>query len=343
MQDWTLAAGGSYEYTSSHGELDRAFDRLATWLRRPAGYQLAVETAFQEEPPASRKPGTLRVVAPAGPDGERLSTIGRDVGIEIILDTSGSMLDRFGGQRRIDIAKGVLADLVERRIPVGAPVAVRILGDREDPCGTSLLVPLGPLDPAAVRARVSRIQVVQEADTPLGAAIASVPADLGGSAGTKIVLLITDSEEIWPHPDLCGKDPAAAIRDLRRRGIDARLNIVGMAVSKRKAQQQMRRWARSGNGGYFDASGQDELARALERAVSAPFRVYDEAGNEVAGGTVGGDPVSLPPGRYSVVVLSEPPARFDAVVMLPKGSVTLTLPVPQERVPAEGPAPTPGG
>ncbi len=33
---------------------DRAFDRLATWLRRPAGYDLVLSTSFQEKPSVNR-------------------------------------------------------------------------------------------------------------------------------------------------------------------------------------------------------------------------------------------------------------------------------------------------
>jgi hypothetical protein len=274
MQDWSSASGGFYQYARSHGGLDRAFDRLATWLRRPAAYALAFETAFQEETPPSRKPGSLRVVAPTGETGATLTAMSPEVGIEIILDTSGSMLDSAGGQRRIDVARSVLLDLVETRIPAGAPVALRVLGDRDRPCGTQLAVPLAPLDPARVRTRVEGLQVDAAADTPIGAAIASVPGDLAGSVGTKIVLLITDSQEVWPHPDLCGVDPADAIRDLRRHGIDACLNIGygrGATKGSRCATGARRRR-------LLRASVRDELAKAIERAGRA-VRVLDDAGN----------------------------------------------------------------
>ena len=95
----------------------------------------------------------------------------------------------------IDLAKDVLADMVTNRLPAGAPVAVRVLGDQNDVCGTRLVVPLGPLDPPTVVSRVNAIDVVQEADTPLGQALRAVPDDLAGSTGTRIVLLITDSED----------------------------------------------------------------------------------------------------------------------------------------------------
>jgi Ca-activated chloride channel family protein len=336
MQDYAQVARGFYQYASSYGDVARAFDRMATRLRRPPGYELTMATSFREEPPASRKPGTISVVPP--PDDPSVAAIGSDVGVEIILDTSGSMLRRAGGRRRIDVAKEVLADLVERQLPIGTPVALRVLGSRDDPCGTSLAVPLQPLDPAAVTALVNGIEVVQEADTPLGAAIAAVPDDLAESAGTRILLVITDSQEVWPHRDLCGMDPAVAIRNLGRRGIDARLNIVGFGLTNRRAKTQLRRWARLGNGSYFDARNNDQLGRAIRQAVSAPFRVYDAAGNEVASGTVGGSPVPVPPGTYSVVVLTDPVARFDGVEIAPDGGVSLTLPIPEPPSPDE-PAP----
>jgi hypothetical protein len=243
------------------------------------------------------------------------------------------MLRRAGGRRRIDIAKHVLGDLVEQVLPAGTPLALRVLGSRADPCGTELAMSLRPLDARAVRQLVDGIEVVQEADTPLGAAIASVPDDLAGSEGTRILLVVTDSQEVWPHPDLCGMDPAVAIRNLRRRGIDARLNIVGFGLSNKRAKSQLRRWARLGNGSYFDAKGGEQLARAIRQAVTAPFRIYDAAGNEVASGTVGGSPVPVPPGTYSVVVLTEPVARFDGVQVKPDGSVALTLATPEQPVP----------
>jgi hypothetical protein len=339
LQDQASVAGGFYQYARSHAEVDRTFDRLATWLRRPATYQVTYTTDFREAPPESRAPGTLTVSPPQGPGGEVLSAISPDVSVEIILDTSGSMLDRLRGQRRIDLAKEVLEDLVRNRLPVGAPVAVRVLGDGTDVCGTRLVLPLGPLDPEAAIAGVEGVAVVRESDTAIGAALRSVPDDLAGTTGTRIVLLVTDSEEVWPHPDLCGDDPAAAIRELRRRGIDARVNIVGLAVDARRATRQMRSWARLGNGSFFPARDARQLGESIRTAVSAPFRVLDAAGNEVASGTVGGAGVPLPPGTYSVVVLSDPVTRFDGVVMEPDGSVRLVLEPPPERVPSEGTVP----
>ena len=63
MQDWANSWGGHYSYASSHGGIDRAFDRLATWLRRPATYRIGFGTEF-----VSHAPGNLSVSPPPGPE-----------------------------------------------------------------------------------------------------------------------------------------------------------------------------------------------------------------------------------------------------------------------------------
>ena len=133
--------------------------------------------------------------------------------------------------------------------------------------------------------------------------------DLTAATGTRIVLLITDSEEIWPNRDLCKSDPAKAIRGLAAAGIDVRLNIVGFTLANRKAKAQMREWARLGNGAFFDAGDKAELATGIARALAAPIDIYDRVGVLVGTGTVGGDPVPVPVGTYRVEVRSESDRR----------------------------------
>jgi len=163
---------------------------------------------------------------------------------------------------------------------------------------------------------------VQETDTPIGAALREVPGDLADSTGTHVLVLITDGEET------CGGDPPAAIRALKAKGIDARVNIVGFGLSDKRLKKSMQGWARLGNGSYYDAKDSTQLAGAIADAVSAPFRVLDENGNGVAVGTVGGAAVKVPPGTYSVVALTNPTVRFDAVVVAPGKAATLAVPAP---------------
>src|SRR5690606_35078389 len=70
--------------------------------------------------PAKQAPGFIRVT--------RAASAGNAGAVEIILDASGSMLQRLGGQRRIDVAKETLTKLTTQVIPQGTPFALRVFG-----------------------------------------------------------------------------------------------------------------------------------------------------------------------------------------------------------------------
>jgi hypothetical protein len=273
MQDWASVAGGTYRYTRSHGDMDRAFDQLATWLRRPAAYSLTFEVRSEDEeevtpeptvtpaatpqpvPTATPEPaaspeatpsetpvarrGSL-VVRAGGSNADRpRASVGSGTAVEIVLDTSGSMLAALDdGALRIDVAKAVLTELVTETLPEGVPVVLRVFGEEPDSCETRLAVPLQPLDPEAMSAEIQGLVVVNLVRTPLGAALEQVARDLAGHEGPKIVVLVTDGEET------CDGDPAAAIQSLIDQGIDVRVNIVGFALEDETLKETFREWAR---------------------------------------------------------------------------------------------------
>jgi hypothetical protein len=322
MHDIAMAGHGVFDYGTWHANGDHTFDRMVAWLRRPAEYTLSVVGSSKTVPPA--KPATLSVVsAPPDNGGPARPTVAGDAAIEVILDTSGSMLTKLGNERRIDAARSVLTDLVTHDLPAGSPVAIRVFGDPAHPCGTTLPVPLGPLDPKVVD-QIDGIQVYQQNDTPTGIALNDVPVDLAGASGTHIVVLITDSQEVWPNKDLCGVDPMTAVRALA--ATDTHVDVVGLSVTDRNARAALQALAHAGHGQFFAANDPSQLAQAVSTAVSAPFDVFDTTGARVAGGIVGGSPISLPPGTYRVVVRSNPAVTFDAVVLQGGGAVVLTLP-----------------
>lgn len=255
------------------------------YLTGASGAVLAREEL--EITPAKQEPGLLQVVASQ-------ATVSGGGAVEIILDASGSMLQRLGTARRIDIAKQTLTRLTSSVIPAGTPFALRLFGGAGGGCESRLDIPLGPLDVAAVTARVGALEAQNNAKTPIGAALESVSKDLSTVRGERLVILITDGEET------CGGDPARAIRKLNEAGTAVRVNIVGFAVADHKLAATFRRWSAVGNGSYFDAQDEAGLNTALAAAIRPAYQVLDSKKQVVASGVSGADPVQLLPGTYTV-------------------------------------------
>lgn len=255
---------------------------------RTGGTNAILARAPLQVKPAKVHPGRIKVEA---------ATTGSTVAegaVLIILDASGSMLQRLGGERRIEIAKRTLTNLTTATIPEGTPFALRVFGREANSCRTDLEIPLRPLQAAAVSQRIAGLQAKQNAKTPIGASLAQVASDLKSSQGEQIVILVTDGEET------CGGDPAGEIGKLVKAGIKLRVNIVGFAVEDKNLAATFRLWSEVGRGRYFDARDAKGLQKAFSQAVRLPFEVVDAQGRLVAGGPVGGEPVSVPAGKYTV-------------------------------------------
>jgi hypothetical protein len=156
---------------------------------------------------------------------------------------------------------------------------------------------------------IANLPIVNLVRTPIGAALEAVADDLAETDGPKIVVLVTDGEET------CDGDPAAAIEALVASGIDVRVNIVGFAIDDPALEATFEEWAQIGNGQYIDAGNADELNDAVAQAVLPTYDVLNDDGGVVASGQVGAEPVSLPPGVYTVVINSDPEIVIEDVVV----------------------------
>lgn len=307
MQDLSLASGGHYASSRSQPELDVAFDRVAAWLRRPAAYTLLAK-AGKAAPP---EPGRLVVASAATPvNSEAAPSEKRERGLEIVLDASGSMLKHMDGRRRIEIARTSLAKLVKDHLKPDDRVALRVFGhDKPGSCETTLVQPIGPLDPDAMTATVNGIVPQNLAKTPIAASLGQVESDLKDVTGTKTVILLTDGEET------CGGDPRAVISMLAAHDIQVRVNIVGFSVDDPMLKGEFREWARIGRGRYFDAAKAQDLDGAIAAAADVPFTAYDTNDKASGEGTVDGPEITLPAGHYRVEIASTPPQIFSDVMI----------------------------
>jgi hypothetical protein len=236
--------------------------------------------------PGKEQPGLVEVTA--------ASAMPAGSAVEIILDASGSMLQRIGKDRRIDIARATLTKLVTGTIPAGTPFAFRVFGRLEDSCQSDLDVPLGPLNVDAVSAKIKALEPKNGAKTAIGASLELVASDLKSVQGERLIILLTDGEET------CGGDPAAAIEKLKKAGATVRVNIVGLAIDDASLAATFKHWADAGSGAYFDAQGAAALNDAMAKAMRPGFEVVDAQGAVVAEGLAGGEPVSVLPGAYTV-------------------------------------------
>jgi hypothetical protein len=305
---------GSYFYTTTKTNPGRLVAPLAAGdyeLRYYTGEKLlTLASAAIQITPAKTEPGKVIVTLAAGskPGGA----------IEIILDASGSMLQKLGSQRRIDIAKQTLTKLTSATIPAGTPFAFRVFGREVDSCQTDLDVPLGPLNPAAVGQRISALVARNGAKTPIGASLDKAADDLKGATGEKLIVLVTDGEET------CGGDPAAAIDRLRKAGVTTRVSIVGFALEDDKLASTFRRWADAGGGAFFDAKDAAGLDKSLTEAMRSGFEVLNAQGQVIASGIAGGDAVQVPAGNHTVRLKGSSKASKPAVVN-PRDTTTVAF------------------
>jgi len=279
---------GNYRYTAQ-GNPAQLLAPLA-----PGEYELRYSTGQSHATlarapvritPAATRPGFVKVtVAPGATAGNA---------VEIILDASGSMLQRIGPKRRIEIARESLTRLAMTTIPAGTPFALRVFGREVDSCQTDLDVPLGPLDRVAVSARIAKLAAKDGAKTPIGASLEKVADDLRDVRGERLVILLTDGEET------CGGDPAAAIEKLRKGGTVLRVNIVGFAIDDARLAATFRHWSDTGGGLYFDARDAEALDRAMTQALRPAVELVDAKGQVVAQGLAGDAPLEAMPGAYT--------------------------------------------
>ena len=262
--------------------------------------------------PGKQAPGSIAVTQAPG-------TRNVNGAVELILDASGSMLQKLGATRRIDIAKQTLTKLTSSTIPAGTPFALRVFGREVDSCQTDLAIPAGPARiPSVVGAHIAALIAKNGAKTPIGASLAKVTDDLASIKGEKLIVLITDGEET------CGGDPAAEIEKLRKAGIGTRVSIVGFALDDQKLAATFRRWSDLGGGAFFDAKDAAGLDKSLTAALRPGFEVVNAQGQVLASGAVGGEAVSVSAGSHGVRIKGRADAG-KAVLVKPKETTSVTL------------------
>lgn len=307
-----LPAGSDNDATGHYAYVSRGKTLRIATPEEPGEYELRYLTAGKRLTLGKRPitivprpaPGELRVI-----DGSAEGNDLEGATVAVVLDASGSMLQRLDGKRRIDLAKAAITGLVADTLPDSVSFALRVFGHREaDACRSDLEIPAAPLDRARAASVVASIEAMNLARTPIAESLRLAAGDTAGRTGPLLIVLVTDGEET------CDGDPAAVIRELAAGGTDVRVNIVGFAIDELMLQETFAEWARLGNGRYFNASDGEQLTASLRASVEVPYTLLDAGGRVVASGTVNGPPIAVDAGTYRLVVPSAPEKGTEVVI-----------------------------
>jgi Mg-chelatase subunit ChlD len=288
MENWARVNGGFYQYISTQADFTEGFARAVDKMRGPKPYEMRISFG----PVIAQPDGQLRVIETLA---QRDVSAAPNTSLLILMDTSGSMLQRIDGKRRYQIAQAALAQLVKSADERGVAIGLRQFGVEPDACDSALLAPISRQDPAQMQSILDQILPRNNARTPIAAALAMAGNDLKNAQGAPRIVILTDGEET------CDGDPKQAIQDLAEQGIAVRIDIVGFAIDDPALSATFADWAAAGGGQYVNASDQTALERALLDVSQNQFRAIAADGVAIAG-QVSRDAVALPAGRYTLVI-----------------------------------------
>lgn len=217
-----------------------------------------------------------------------------DAKLVLVLDSSGSMKEKVGGDTKIAIAKSALNVVVDK-LPVNAQVGLRVYGatvfDRSDTgaCTDSqLVVPIGTDNRAALRREIATYKPYGE--TPISYSLKQAAKDLGEN-GARTIVLVSDGEET------CDVDPCVTAANLAKQGINLKIDVIGLRVNA-KARAQLQCVADRGNGTYYDADNKQQIEESLDKLATRAYRPFRLTGTPIEGSTDRDSPTPALPGQY---------------------------------------------
>ena len=181
--------------------------------------------------------------------------------ILFIFDASNSMAGQWEGERKIDLARDILyemLDTLEQREKL--ELALRVYGHQspvppQDCNDTRLEVPFGALNASMIRQTLDKIQ--PKGTTPIARSLAQAPEDFP-PCGTcrNIIVLITDGIEA------CDGDPCQVSLDLQKKGIILRPFVIGIGSDPgfRETFDCI--------GEYFDTPTREDYREALKEIIT---------------------------------------------------------------------------
>jgi Ca-activated chloride channel homolog len=273
--------------------------------------------------------------------------------ILFIFDASNSMAGQWNGERKIDMAREVLFEIVDSlEMMPNVEMALRIYGHQspvppQDCSDTKLEVPFGPSNASRIRQKLRFIN--PKGTTPIAHSLELAPGDFPPCSNCRnIILLITDGIEA------CDGDPCRVSQSLQKEGIILRPFVIGIGTDPGFKETF------NCIGEYYDAPTKDQFRKALKvvitqalNATSAQINLldsnarptetdvnvilYDRFSGSIRYNMIHtlnnkGNPDTLSldhMSTYNVVAQTIPPVRFDSLKLVSGRHNTIGIDAPQ--------------
>ncbi|MGI9406101.1 MAG: VWA domain-containing protein, partial [Hyphomicrobiaceae bacterium] len=180
--------------------------------------------------------------------------------VMLVFDASGSMRSRMGDETRLDVARSVVKDAVQRWRERGLKTGLVAYGhrDRNSCSDIQTLVPAGRANSRTFNRVIDTIDA--KGRTPLGESLRRAAEDLNYRDEKATIVVISDGREN------CRADPCSIARSLKRSGAKFVAHVIGFAVNA-KDEDGLRCVAEETGGQYVSAGNADSLDGALMRVA----------------------------------------------------------------------------
>ncbi len=210
---------------------------------------------------------SYQIYAPNDVSGvsRNIASAKKDSQIIFIVDFSNSMNDTIQGQKKVDMARSTLAEILPK-IPPNIKTGLRVYGHKAgftylQGCQASTLtVPLGFNNAQNILG--SLYATTATGWTPITYSLKqAINKDFFGVAGKKHIILLTDGGEN------CDESPCTYVIELMKTRDDVMIDVIAFDIHDTEANNQLRCTALMTRGKFLSADCAEDLSKSLFESV----------------------------------------------------------------------------
>lgn len=194
-----------------------------------------------------------------------------DEKILFIMDFSGSMTEKLGKKRKVDMMLETMAQIlpsINKRTWVG----LRVYGHKNgltayDACkASSLLVPITPASADAIEMKLAKTS--PKGMTPITYSLTkAVESDFLGFNGQKHIILLTDGGEN------CDESPCVWAMELIKLRKDVKIDVIAFNISDKEDLDQLQCTALVTSGKFYTAQTAADLVDSMKKSLNTRKQV----------------------------------------------------------------------